>query len=788
MTSTYDSLTNTIIVNSGINTLTDVYNDIGNTNYLSKSEDTYTVTTYTVTANIVVNSDATLIVDKNLNWNEPSNRYYQLTNYGTLNFTNNSVLKSSTAYAWKIICQSSAVFNITDADIANTSILLNYIAPSRWENATFHDIPYDNTNTLGTFQTYDNEQHNLIINNSEFYNLNLDETASTYWFFDMGDAYIYNSSFHDIKLGSNGLTLISWGKGSRVYDSEFYNITSTSGGSMFYCKEGSGGCEFKRNHIFNVNTNYGLGFYGSNWAVDSVYSDNLIESSTFRSYIIYWRANQYYSPSESPEPVRLRSQFYNNTIKNIAGNPAGMFYISGGQYVKIWNNTFTNIGTGYEFTAIYQAGQAGGSIYYPGNAFGSYIKDMSIGNVLIDNIRTLDGGRMLAFINMVYGSVTFTNSSDVFKDYKYLDVEVVDINNNPIQGATVSITNTVDSNYPSINISAQTKTSFTTGSNGHTPLPSDPANSAAILDFYKTSSTQQEMNYTITATYNNISNSTTITPDTTWYRVIPDTYQNTVNIQLPIDISVSNITGKITDSNNNPIQNVSVSNSDGSSTITDINGNYTISNLLPGNYILTVSKTDYVTQTYNYTITTIEIIVKDFILLEQLGTITGKITDSNNILLQDVLIMLRDSSTSSTNTPITITSSVISGGPVDIHEWKIDTIIQPTTIDTLIIYPYNLPIGTHDIQYKATNYCGNTTTVSQQIDNINGYNTLSDINGNYILQTIPPGNYTLTVLKTGYVSQSYNFTVLSTEIITKDFTLSILDCPVPICKFTMIQL
>ncbi len=121
-----------------------------------------------------------------------------------------------------------------------------------------------------------------------------------------------------------------------------------------------------------------------------------------------------------------------------------------------------------------------------------------------------------------------------FRFYYLLDVKVEDINGNPVEGATVTITNDVDSNYPSINYKWENKTSFITGADGHTPLPSDPENSAAILDFWQTKTEKREMSYIITAEKDGYSNSTTVNPDSSWYRSDPNTYQNTITIVLPL--------------------------------------------------------------------------------------------------------------------------------------------------------------------------------------------------------------------------------------------------------------
>jgi hypothetical protein len=124
-----------------------------------------------------------------------------------------------------------------------------------------------------------------------------------------------------------------------------------------------------------------------------------------------------------------------------------------------------------------------------------------------------------------------------FRFYYPLDIKVVDTSGNPISGATVTITNDVDSNYPSINYNFENKTSFTTGADGHTALPSDEENSATVMDFKKTSSGKEYMSYTITAEKDGYTDSTNVDPDSSWYRSNPNILVNTITIVLDTTVT-----------------------------------------------------------------------------------------------------------------------------------------------------------------------------------------------------------------------------------------------------------
>jgi uncharacterized repeat protein (TIGR01451 family) len=141
------------------------------------------------------------------------------------------------------------------------------------------------------------------------------------------------------------------------------------------------------------------------------------------------------------------------------------------------------------------------------------------------------------FINTHFdeSKVHFSDSSDIFKNGYYVDIKIEDLDGSPVQDAAVTITNDIDTNYPSININGEDKSSFTTGTDGHTPLPvGNETDSIAILDYWQNSTTTTGMTYTITAEKDGyIETVTGINPDETWYREDPNTYWNTITIVLP---------------------------------------------------------------------------------------------------------------------------------------------------------------------------------------------------------------------------------------------------------------
>ncbi|NPE31124.1 PKD domain-containing protein [Methanococcoides sp. SA1] len=148
------------------------------------------------------------------------------------------------------------------------------------------------------------------------------------------------------------------------------------------------------------------------------------------------------------------------------------------------------------------------------------------------------GNNNIIFINTNFdeNKIGFEDNLDIFKNYYYLDIEVVDLLGHPVSEATVEIINDVDNtNYKSINLKGESKTLLLTDSNGHSMLPNDGANSLAILDYWKTSSEKEEMSYTILAKKDSyVAQISGIDPERSWLRSDISDSSSTITLVLPI--------------------------------------------------------------------------------------------------------------------------------------------------------------------------------------------------------------------------------------------------------------
>ena len=185
-----------------------------------------------------------------------------------------------------------------------------------------------------------------------------------------------------------------------------------------------------------------------------------------------------------------------------------------------------------------------------------YIRDSSLTNRRSDQVLLLfecyeaDGDDIasLEATNITYNSDTRTEYVEdagtlhIDRNF-YLDVKVENANGNPIQGATVSVTSSdggeINTGYATGVWELGANSAQTTGTNGHTPLPST-GNSFILRDYRRTSTAKTQYTYTITVSkdgYNTVE-LTGVNPDNTWYRTDPDAPQNTQTIVLTSNGSI----------------------------------------------------------------------------------------------------------------------------------------------------------------------------------------------------------------------------------------------------------
>ncbi|RJS75398.1 PEGA domain-containing protein, partial [Methanophagales archaeon] len=224
----------------------------------------------------------------------------------------------------------------------------------------------------------------------------------------------------------------------------------------------------------------------------------------------------------------------------------------------------------------------------------------------------------------------------------YLDVKVVDANGEPVSDANVTVSceqswteeDRKTNHYPVENIETAHPyatgkyrcvyhhyrvveglplSSTLTGTDGHTPLPSDKANTLVITDYKKYLNTgtgevkQENFTYSITASKDGKTASMNgLDIDESWYRENPDVPTKTVVCNIDTGncwiegVATGTLSGTVTNTTGAPIEGALIKASSHQTT-TNSTGGYTIT-LPAGNYTLTASKTGYQSATSSATV------------------------------------------------------------------------------------------------------------------------------------------------------------------------------------------
>ncbi len=322
----------------------------------------------------------------------------------------------------------------------------------------------------------------------------------------------------------------------------------------------------------------------------------------------------------------------------------------------------------------------------------------------------------------------------------------------PISGATVSYT------------AGGVTRSATTDANGNYSLSDVPAPGT----------------YTLTASASGYTSQTA---------TVPVNRGGVATANFAMRLLPGSITGQVTDAMTAaPVSGATVSYLSGGVTVTataDSHGNYTLSNVPPGSYVVTVAATGYSSQSQTLTVTSNVATVGNFALAPQPGSIAGQVTDSSSgrgISGATVTFTVGSVTTSATtdgngnylfsnvtegsysltaSAPgyVSQTASVaVAAGAAVTHNFALP-LIPGTIIGTVTDAATGAGIAGATVSYTLT---GTTTTAT------------SDGNGNYTLTNVPPGTYTLTASAAGYSSQSQAVTVATNATTTQNFSLVVL--------------
>lgn len=265
-----------------------------------------------------------------------------------------------------------------------------------------------------------------------------------------------------------------------------------------------------------------------------------------------------------------------------------------------------------------------------------------------------------------------------------------------------------------------------------------------------------------------------------------------LNLSTEVDFALNGdpgtIRGIVTDSvTTNPIMNALVAVFNGpvfiDATTTNSNGSYALTELDPGNYTVVASTVGFQSEIMEASVAPNRITIVNFALNTPPGTITGTVTDASSNPIPGATIDVFQG--------VTLIASVLTdqNGEYSISEFAtgnytvlvtaqgfqdaFSTVAVVAGMTTTADFVLNANPGT--IAGTVTDQCtggplpGAIVIVSDG-STIVGFG-VTDPNGNYSIDTLAPGNYTVTAAKNNFQTGSASATVVSNETTTVNFSL-----------------
>lgn len=296
---------------------------------------------------------------------------------------------------------------------------------------------------------------------------------------------------------------------------------------------------------------------------------------------------------------------------------------------------------------------------------------------------------------------------------------------------------------------------------------SNPLKDVAVsTDTGLTATTDASGNYTING----------LLPGT--YKVIPTlTGKRFTPASRSVDVVASNVTGQnfqaedcpcytisgqVKDSSGNPISGVKISDGANHTTTTDSDGNYILGSLTLGNYTLSASKDgwNFTPSSLTVNIATDNITGQDFTGTLITYSVSGKVTDitdpNNHVALAGVTLSSGTGFSTTTDSTGNYTLSDLPAGYYTITPSYTEYTCYPTSQSVVLVSSDKVGVDFQCFQnqYTISGQITDKTTNSPIRDVIvsdgAGHSAQTDSNGNYTLNNLPAGNYTLSFSKDCY--------------------------------------
>ena len=579
---------NSILINSGNNnTLCTIFYDINNRSLIDYNATNNSYTFNNISSLVILPQSSTVgstlyINNTNLTFGSFNGNRIKIRNEGNLYINNSNITSSNISirgFIWShqnvtgYIGQPKYNFTLNNSRISylgaatadlpaigggtGAIVLFNPYNSNSGTSRIYNNIFSYNDNTLG----YGNDIDAILYGNDISYDLNNGGTGAGV-VVDMKGGTISHNTFHNITSGISQYIVTNWG--GIVEDNLFTNNTFRYNVGAIHSKESSTTFTIIRNNIIINNIasptssdGYGIFIAGSNNVPWNIIENNTITQSICCSLTGIGIQGNGHNPGTGNN-WDVYGIIRNNTITNVS---KGIYYWGYGEFghmapyhIRLYDNTVINSTYGL----VLGGENHKDSIGY-NNSFHGVTYDILFG--INNELTRHTDNPMPKYINNNFSTVFMTANgypstpnTGYFNNYVLFDANVTDNNGNPVSNANITIINLNNSSYTPIDINGTNKSFVITGANGHPPLPTvDSTTSIALLVFWKNTTYQQNMSYTVNVNdsskiYTNKNTSvssigintpidttasTTIVPNSSWYRPNPNTYQNTTTITLP---------------------------------------------------------------------------------------------------------------------------------------------------------------------------------------------------------------------------------------------------------------
>ncbi|MED4268284.1 carboxypeptidase regulatory-like domain-containing protein [Priestia megaterium] len=246
-----------------------------------------------------------------------------------------------------------------------------------------------------------------------------------------------------------------------------------------------------------------------------------------------------------------------------------------------------------------------------------------------------------------------------------------------------------------------------------------------------------------------------------------------------------NVTGTVLSQDGTPVTGATIRlidqfNSVITTATTNAQGQYTISSVTPGQYSLTISASNFQSQSRGVTITSTQTTVSNFTLIASPGTVTGTITSTTGIPIEGAVIEVLDSGSN-----VIATTNSNAQGQYTINQlapgtFRLRAIAQnfqtsllgftiqagQTTTQNIVFQPSpGILTGTLTDAQTSTPLVGASVNMVNQAG-VTIATAMTNSQGQYNIADLAPGVYTVTFGQQGYASQTIGTVIESNTTTT----------------------